>query len=168
MTTTHGDSHRGLESGLDAGGRRFAVVAARFNAEVVDRLVSGAVDCLERHGAAREAIAVHRVPGAWELPVVAEVLAASGRYDGIVALGAVIRGGTPHFEFVAAGCTDGLARVAERHRLPVGFGVLTCDDQRQAEERAGGKAGNKGWEAALAVLETADLLARLRAEAAAS
>ncbi|HEY0783821.1 MAG TPA: 6,7-dimethyl-8-ribityllumazine synthase, partial [Thermoanaerobaculia bacterium] len=102
------------------------------------------------------------VPGAWEIPPALDEVAHAGRVDGLFALGAVIRGDTPHFDFICGECSRGVARIAERHRLPVGFGVLTCDTSEQALERAGGKAGNKGWEAALAALEMADLFARLR------
>lgn len=152
---------REIQGSLSAAGRRFVVVASRFNSRVVELLVSGAVDCLRRHGA--DDITVVRVPGAWEIPQAAAELAVSGRVDALVALGVVIRGETPHFDYICSACSSGLAGVAERHRLPVGFGVLTCDTSEQAQERAGGKAGNKGWEAALAALEMADLFARLRA-----
>ena len=148
---------------LTAEGRRFGIVAARFNSRVVDRLVDGAVDCLDRHGAAAEAVELVRVPGAWEVPLALEELAATGRYDALVALAVVIRGETPHFDYVAGECARGVGRVGLEHHIPIGFGVLTCDESRQAEERAGGKAGNKGWDAALAALEMADLLARIRA-----
>lgn len=151
-----------VEGGLQASGRRFAVVAARFNGRVVDTLVSGAVDCLLRHGALAADVTVVRVPGAWELPLALEELAASGRYDALVALGVVIRGETPHFDYVCGECSKGVAAVTARYRMPIGFGVLTTEDTAQAEARAGGKAGNKGWDAALAALEMADLLARLR------
>lgn len=151
-----------VEGGLSASGRRFAVVAARFNGRVVESLVSGAVDCLVRHGAAAAEITVVRVPGAWELPLVLEELAVSGRYDAFVALGVVIEGETPHFDYVCAECSKGIASISTRYRLPIGFGVLTTHNTEQAEARAGGKAGNKGWDAALAALEMADLLARLR------
>ena len=148
---------------LSGAGRRFAVVASRFNSRVVEPLIAGAVDCLRRHGVEPGAIRLVRVPGAWEIPVALEELAAGGdRPDGLVALGAVIRGETPHFDYICAEASRGAARVAERHRIPVGFGILTCDTSEQALERAGGKAGNKGWDAALAALEMADLLARLR------
>ena len=150
------------EGGLSGAGRRFAVVASRFNARVVEALVAGAVDCLRRHGVEPAAIHLVRVPGAWEIPQAAEELAVAGGIDGLIALGVVIRGETPHFDYICSACSSGLARVAERHRLPVGFGVLTCDTAEQAEARAGGKAGNKGWEAAQAALEMADLFARLR------
>ncbi len=151
---------REIQGSLSAAGRRFAVVASRFNSRVVELLVSGAVDCLRRHGA--DDITIVRVPGAWEIPQAAEELAAGEpRYDAIVALGVVIRGETPHFDYICSSCSRGLASLSKRHRIPVGFGVLTCDTSQQAEERAGGKAGNKGWEAALAALEMADLFAQL-------
>ncbi|MCP3957711.1 MAG: 6,7-dimethyl-8-ribityllumazine synthase [bacterium] len=147
---------------LDATGKRFAVVAARFNARVVDRLVDGAMDCLERHGAAPEDIHLVRVPGAWEVPGALDELAAAGGFDGMVALAVVIRGETSHFDYICAECSRGVARVGAEHRIPIGFGVLTCENSAQAEERAGGKAGNKGFEAAQAAIEMADLTARLR------
>ena len=148
-----------------AQGRRFAIVASRFNESVVQRLVDGALDALTRHGAAFEDVDVVWVPGAWELPVAARTLAASGRYDALVAIGAVIRGETPHFDFVAGEASRGLAKVSEDFDLPLGFGLLTTDDMAQAEARAGGAHGNKGWDAAVAALEMADLFARLDADA---
>lgn len=150
-----------FEGRLDASGGRFGVVAARFNARVVDLLLAGALDCLRRHGAEDSSIHVARVPGAWELPLALDAMAKSGRYDALVALGVVIRGETPHFDYVCAECSRGIAEVSTRHSLPVGFGVLTTDTPAQAVERAGGKAGNKGFEAAQAALEMADLLVRL-------
>ncbi len=159
---------REVQGSLDGAGKRFAIVASRFNSRVVDNLVSGAVDCLRRHGVKADDILVVRVPGAWEIPQAAEELAepAEGtdgqRFDGLVALGVVIRGETPHFDYICSQCTRGLGAVSKKHRIPVGFGVLTCDTSQQAEERAGGKAGNKGWEAAVSALEMADLFARLR------
>jgi 6,7-dimethyl-8-ribityllumazine synthase len=153
---------RETQGGLSSAGRRFAIVASRFNARVVDPLVAGALDCLRRHGVEPAGIHVVRVPGAWEIPQAAEELAAAGGIDALIALGVVIRGETPHFDYICSACSRGLASVSERHRLPVGFGVLTCDTSEQAQERAGGKAGNKGWEAAQAALEMADLFARLR------
>ncbi|MEO1085657.1 MAG: 6,7-dimethyl-8-ribityllumazine synthase [Acidobacteriota bacterium] len=148
-----------LQGRLDAGGRRFAVVAARFNSRLVDLLLGGAVDCLERHGAAPADITVVRVPGAYELPLALDSLAKTGRFDALVALGAVVRGETPHFDYVCNECSKGITSVMSRHGLPVGFGVLTTDTSAQAEERCGGKVGNKGFEAALAAIEMADLLA---------
>lgn len=150
-----------IEGQLVARDARFAVVAARFNDLVVSRLVDAAVDTLRRHGAAAADIELVRVPGAFELPLVARRLAQSRRHDGIVVLGAVIRGETPHFDFVCAECAAGLGRVALEFDLPVGFGLLTCDTVDQALARAGGKAGNKGNEAALAVLETVNLLRQI-------
>jgi 6,7-dimethyl-8-ribityllumazine synthase len=153
---------RNIEGRLDGSGRRFAVVASRFNQRVVEGLVAGALDCLRRHGVAAEDLTVVRVPGAWEIPLALEELAQTGQWHGLVALGAVIRGETPHFDYICAECSRGIAGVGERHRLPVGFGLLTCETTAQAEARSGGKAGNKGWEAAEAALEMASLQAELR------
>ena len=153
---------RNIEGRLDGSGRRFAVVASRFNQRVVEGLVAGALDCLRRHGVAAEDLTVVRVPGAWEIPLALEELAQTGQWHGLVALGAVIRGETPHFDYICTECSRGIAAVGERHRLPVGFGLLTCETTAQAEARSGGKAGNKGWEAAEAALEMASLQAELR------
>ena len=157
------DQIREITGSLNGAGRRFAVVASRFNSRIGDQLVAGALECLRRHGVEPGDIQLVRVPGAWEIPQAAEEIAAAGKVDALVAVGVVIRGETPHFDYICSACSQGLARVAERHRLPVGFGVLTCDTSEQAQERAGGKAGNKGWEAAVAALEMADLFVRLRA-----
>lgn len=143
--------------------RRFAVVASRFNQSIVEKLVDGALDALVRHGASVDDIDVVWVPGAWELPLAAQRLLTTERYDALVALGAVIRGDTPHFDYVAGESSRGLARVSAEFDTPVGFGVLTCDDDEQANARAGGAHGNKGWDAALAALEMVDLFARLDA-----
>jgi 6,7-dimethyl-8-ribityllumazine synthase len=140
---------------------RFAIVAARFNDFVVESLIKGAIHCLRQHGAADTDIEIVRVPGAIEMPVVVEKIAALRRADGIIALGAVIRGGTPHFDFVAGECVRGLSAAGQKHGVPVGFGVLTVDTIEQAIERAGTKAGNKGEEAALAVIEMVNLLRAL-------
>lgn len=140
---------------------RFALVAARFNSFIVQNLIDGAVDALRRHGVPEASIDLIWTPGSFELPLAAQRLAASERYDGIVALGAVIRGGTPHFEYVAGECVKGLASVSLEYDLPIGFGVLTVDTIEQAVERAGTKAGNKGVEAAMAMLEMVSLLRRL-------
>jgi 6,7-dimethyl-8-ribityllumazine synthase len=156
---------RETSGGLSGAGRRFAVVASRFNGRLVERLVEGALDCLLRHGVAAGDVELVRVPGAWEIPVALAELAARGEFAGLVAVGAVVRGETPHFESICAECSRGAARVAAEYRIPVGFGVLTCDSSAQAEERAGGKLGNKGWDAALATLEMADLMPKLRAAA---
>lgn len=140
---------------------RFAVLATRFNGFIVERLLEGALDTLRRHGAGEADIDVVRVPGAWELPAVARKLAAAGRYDGLIALGCVIRGATPHFDYVCGECSRGLGRVSDETGLPVGFGVLTVDTVEQAIERAGTKGGNKGVEATTAVIETVNLLRRI-------
>ena len=152
-----------IDGRLDAAGKRFAIVAARFNHRLVDLLIEGALDCLRRHGASAEDLAIVRVPGAWELPLALDQLATGGGLDAMVALAVVIRGETPHFDYICGECSHGVARVSSEHRLPIGFGVLTCETSDQAAERAGGKAGNKGWEAAAAAIEMADLAARLRA-----
>ncbi len=151
-----------IAGGLDGAGKRFGVVASRFNGRIADRLVEGALDCLLRHGVAPGAVRVVRVPGAWEIPGALDELARGGEVDALVALGVVIRGETPHFDVIVESAARGIARAGRDHKLPVGFGLLTCDTSQQAEERAGGKAGNKGWEAALAALEMAGLYARLR------
>jgi 6,7-dimethyl-8-ribityllumazine synthase len=152
---------RTLEGDLLARDLRFAIVATRFNELVVDRLVDGVVDALLRHGASEKNLELVRVPGAYEMPLAVRKLAQSRRYDAIVALGAVVRGQTAHFDFVAGECSSGVARVALETGVPVGFGVLTTETMEQALDRAGGKAGNKGAEAALAALEMANLLKRL-------
>ncbi|MGI9089661.1 MAG: 6,7-dimethyl-8-ribityllumazine synthase [Gemmatimonadaceae bacterium] len=139
-------------------GRRVAVVASRFNETITTRLVDGALEALLQHGVALDDIDVIWVPGAWELPLAARRALGSARYDLLVAVGAVIRGGTPHFEFVATEASRGLSTLAADAELPVGFGLLTCDDMEQATARAGGLHGNKGWDAALAALELADVL----------
>ena len=148
----------GLPSGV---GRRVAVVASRFNEPIVRKLVDGALQALLKYGVVFEDIDVVWVPGAWELPVAARWLLASERYDGIVAVGAVIRGETAHFDYIAGEASKGLAAASAESETPIGFGVLTCDTEEQAEARAGGEHGNKGWDAAVATLEMADLVDRL-------
>ncbi len=138
-----------------------AIVASEFNRFVVQQLVAGAYDALQRHGVSESDIHLVWVPGAFELPLVADVMAASGRHDAVIALGAVIRGATPHFDFVAGECSRGLAQLALRHSLPVIFGVLTTDDVDQALERAGSGAGNTGFDTAIAALQMISLLDRL-------
>jgi 6,7-dimethyl-8-ribityllumazine synthase len=155
------DNIRSINGDLVARDLRFTIVAARFNDMIVDSLIRGAVDTLVRHGAAEKQIELIRVPGAFDLPLVVQKIAASKRCDAIVALGAVIRGATPHFEHVAGQCAAGLARASLDSGVPVAFGVLTTDTIEQAIERAGTKAGNKGADAALCALELANLLRRL-------
>lgn len=145
---------------MDARDLRIALVAARFNDFIVGHLISGAIDYLERHGLNGN-LTVVRVPGAFELPVVCRKLALSQKFDGLVALGAVIRGATPHFEYVCAEATKGIAQVMLQSSVPIGFGLLTCDTIDQAIERAGSKAGNKGAEAAAAMLETIRILEQI-------
>ena len=140
---------------------RFAIVAARFNDYIVDSLLKAAVRCLQQHGAAEADIEIFRVPGAIEMPLMVDKVAGSRRFDGVIALGAVIRGGTPHFDYVAGECVRGIASASSRHGVPVGFGVLTVDTIEQAIERAGTKAGNKGEEATLAVIEMVNTLRRV-------
>jgi 6,7-dimethyl-8-ribityllumazine synthase len=147
----------------DMADRAIAIVVSRFNEGVTQKLVDGALDALTRHGGARENIDVVWVPGAWELPAAARALLATERYDAIIALGAVIRGETPHFDFVAGEASRGLAEAGADFDVPIGFGLLTTDTLEQAEARAGGAHGNKGWDAALAALEMVDLFERLRA-----
>ena len=147
-----------IEGKLDAKGLRVGLLVSRFNSFVSERLVEGAIDALLRHGGEQEDISIVRVPGAFEIPPTAQQMAASGRYDAIVCLGAVIRGATPHFEYVSAEVSKGVASVAIDSGVPVTFGVLTTDTIEQAIERAGSKAGNKGWSAAMAAVEMANLL----------
>ncbi|MGD2121524.1 MAG: 6,7-dimethyl-8-ribityllumazine synthase [Gemmatimonadota bacterium] len=146
---------------LNGSGKRFAIVVTRFNSLVTEQLVTGATDCLIRHGVDESDIDLYRVPGAWELPSAVARVADSERYDGVIALGCVIRGGTPHFEYVAGEATRGLGAVARGATIPVSLGVLTTDTVDQALERAGTKAGNKGWDAALSALEMAGLFQKM-------
>ena len=150
-----------IEGHLDAGGLRFGLVVSRFNSFICDRLVEGAVDALVRHGADAGQIDIAKVPGAFELPLAAQRMAQSGRYDALICLGAVIRGSTPHFDYVAAEVSKGLASVGLSSGLPVAFGVLTTDNIEQAIERAGTKAGNKGFEAAVTAIEMVNFLKKL-------
>ncbi|MBK8162608.1 MAG: 6,7-dimethyl-8-ribityllumazine synthase [Gammaproteobacteria bacterium] len=154
---------RTIEGDFTATTARFAIVASRFNSFIVDSLLRGALDVLRRHGVGEKSIEIVHVPGAFELPLVAKRLAATRRYDAVIALGAVIRGSTPHFDYVAGGCARGLAEVALSCDLPVAFGVLTVDTIEQAVERAGTKAGNKGADAALTAIEMVSLLRKLDA-----
>ncbi len=143
-------------------GARFAIVAARFNEKITEALLEGAMATLAEHGVADDHVSEVQVPGAFEIPITAKRLAASGRYEAIITLGAVVRGGTPHFEYVAGECARGVSRVALQEDVPVIFGVLTTDTDEQALDRAGGKEGNKGSEAAIAGLEMVTLLRRLQ------
>jgi len=146
---------------LDAAGLKTALVVARFNQLITERLLEGALDCFVRHGGALQHADIVRVPGAFELPLAVRKLAASGRYGAVVALGAVIRGATPHFDYVCSAATSGLASAGLETGVPVGFGLLTTDTVEQAADRAGAKSGNKGWEAMLTAIEMANLLKTL-------
>ena len=150
-----------ISGDLRAEGRRFAIVASRFNERVVRDLISGAVECLVQHGASVENIVVIRVPGAYEIPQALRRLAGGSHHDAYIALGVVIRGETPHFDYVSGEAASGISAFSKDHSVPVGFGLLTCDTTEQAEARAGGKAGNKGWDAAIAAIEMANLWRRL-------
>ena len=150
-----------VEGLMEAKGYKIAIIASRFNDFMVNSLIGGAVDYLVRHGADKDDLTIIRVPGAFEMPIVAKKLAESKKYDGIVAVGAVIRGATPHFDFVAAETTKGLAHVSLEYGIPVGFGLITTDNMEKAIERSGRKAGNKGVEAASALLETLQVLKQL-------
>jgi len=146
------------EGHLNADGKRFAVVASRYNEIITDRLINGAEDCLRRHGANQADIEIFRVPGAFEVPLVASRAAKSGRFDAVICVGTVIRGQTPHFDFVAAEAARGIGRVSNENDLPVIFGIVTTDTVEQAVDRAGGRTGNRGAEAALAAIEMTTLL----------
>ena len=150
-----------IEGNLDAAGIKFGLVVSRFNSFICDRLVEGAVDALVRHGADQENITIAKVPGAFEIPMTAKKMAASGNYDALVCLGAVIRGSTPHFDYVSAEVSKGVASVSLDSGIPVAFGVLTTDNIEQAIERAGSKAGNKGFEAAVTAIEMVNLYRKM-------
>ena len=150
-----------LEGKISAEGLRFAIIVSRFNDFISSKLVEGAMDALNRHGASEEKITLVKVPGSFEIPLVAKRLAEAGKFDGIICLGAVIRGATPHFDYVAAEVSKGIAAVALETNIPVTFGVLTTDSLEQAIERAGSKSGNKGWDAAMAAMEMVNLLSEL-------
>ena len=150
-----------VEGQLSATGFRFGIIVARFNDFISSRLVEGAMDALLRHGATEEQVSVIKVPGAFEIPLTAKKLAESGRYDAVICLGAVIRGSTPHFDYVAAEVSKGIANVSLESRIPVTFGVLTTDNLEQAIERAGSKSGNKGYDSAMAAIEMVNLFKEL-------
>ncbi|MEJ2723222.1 MAG: 6,7-dimethyl-8-ribityllumazine synthase [Deltaproteobacteria bacterium] len=149
--------YRVLEGKISAEGFRFGIIVSRFNDFISSKLVEGALDALMRHGAKEDQIFLAKVPGAFEIPLAAKKLAGSGKYDAVICLGAVIRGSTPHFEYVAAEVSKGIATVALETTIPITFGVLTTDNLEQAIERAGSKAGNKGWDAAMAAMEMVNL-----------
>lgn len=152
---------KSIEGNISAKGKKFAIVVARFNEVISKSLLSGAIDCLVRHDGDEENITVVYVPGSFEIPTVAKRLAASKKYDAVICLGAVIRGATPHFEFIASEVAKGIANVGLEIGIPVVFGVITSDTIEQALERAGTKAGNKGWDAAISAMEMTDLFSKI-------
>jgi len=156
-------THDQIEGDSNAQGLRFAVVASRFNDEIVAGLLDGAIACLESHGAGKGAVQIYRVPGAFEIPLVAATLAKSRQFDAIVAIGALVRGDTPHFEFISLQVTMEISRASLESGIPISYGVITCNTIDQAQARSGGGAGNKGWEAALAAIEMAKLIKKLSA-----
>jgi len=147
-----------IQGNLTADNLKFAIVISRFNEFITSKLLDGAIDCLKRHECPEDNVTVFKVPGAFEIPIIAAKIAEKKEYDGIICLGTVIRGGTPHFDYIAAEVSKGIAHVALEHKLPVVFGVLTTDTIEQAIERAGTKAGNKGWDAAMTAIEMANLM----------
>jgi 6,7-dimethyl-8-ribityllumazine synthase len=151
-----------IEGNLDASGFKFAIVLARFNGLITDRLLAGAMDALKRSGAKMDDVEIVKVPGAWELPLTVKTIADTKKPDAIIALGAVVRGDTPHFEHVASQAASGVAQVGLQAGIPVAFGVLTTNTMEQAIDRSGGKSGNKGYDAAITAIEMADLLRKLR------
>lgn len=155
-------AYKTIEGKLDASGLKFAIVVARFNSFITERLLSGAIDGLVRHGAKEEEIDVVRVPGSWELPLAVSEVAKTGKYNAILCLGAVIRGDTPHFDYVAGEATKGVSQVSMQTGVPIAFGVLTTNTVEQAVDRAGAKQGNKGFDAAMTAIEMANVLQQLR------
>ena len=155
-------SHPVIEGNLDGAGLRFAIVVARFNSFITERLLGGALDALTRHGVEASAIEIVKVPGSWEMPVVAAEIARQKKHDGLICLGAVIRGDTPHFDYVAGEAAKGLGQVSMQTGVPVAFGVLTTNNLEQAIDRAGAKSGNKGFDAAITAIEMANVMRRLR------
>jgi len=151
-----------IEAGLKADGKNFAIIAGRFNDFITSRLVEGSVDALKRCGAKEEDIEIYKVPGAFEIPLVAKKVAALGKYNAVICLGAIIRGATPHFDYVSSEATKGIAMAGIETGVPVVFGILTTDTIEQAIERAGTKAGNKGWDAAMTAIEMANLMVEIR------
>ncbi len=152
---------KNIEGQLSASGKRFGIVVSRFNDLICRKLLDGSLDCLKRHGASIDNLEIVWVPGAFEIPVAAKKMAQSNNYDALICLGAVIRGATPHFEYISSEVTKGIAQVSLEYSLPIAYGVITPDTLEQALERAGSKAGNKGWDAALSAIEMADLFSKM-------
>lgn len=162
IQVSHVTEGKPINEQLDARGLKLAIVCARFNGEVTERLLAGALDALKRAGASEQNIQIEKVPGSWELPITAKAIAETRKPDAIITLGAVIRGDTPHFDYVAGQVASGLMDVQLRTGIPVAFGVLTTNTVEQATDRAGGKDGNKGYDAAITAIEMANLIRRLR------
>ena len=158
-------SQRTLEGDLTAGGLRFAIIVSRFNSFITDRLLSGALDAIQRSGGGESAVDVIRIPGAWEFPITVRAVTAQKKHDAVICLGAVIKGDTPHFDYVAGQAASGIAAASVDSGIPVAFGVLTTNSVEQAIDRAGAKSGNKGFDAAMTAIEMANLLRKLRAGA---
>ena len=152
--------YRVFEGVLDGRKRSFGIVVSRFNEAISMRLLEGAIDCLKRHNTDEGQIDVAWVPGSFEIPVAAQKMAARGKYDAVICLGALVRGATPHFDYIASEVAKGVARLAQESGIPAVFGVITADSLEQAMERSGGKGGNKGWDAAMSALEMADLFSK--------
>jgi 6,7-dimethyl-8-ribityllumazine synthase len=150
-----------LQGQLNAQNRRFAMVISRFNEFISQKLLDGAMDCLLRHGADEKNMTIHWVPGSFEIPLIAQKAAATGQFDAIICLGTIIRGDSPHFEYIASEVAKGIAHVSLNSGTPVAFGIITADSTEQAIERAGTKSGNKGWDAALSAIEMADLIKKI-------
>jgi 6,7-dimethyl-8-ribityllumazine synthase len=159
-------AHRVVEGNLDASGLQFAIVVSRFNSMITDRLLDGALDALLRSGSKEQNIDVVKVPGSWELPMAAAEIARQKKHDAVICLGCLIRGETPHFDYIASGATKGLAQIGVETGVPIAFGVLTANNVEQAVNRAGIKNGNKGFDAAMTAIEMANLLRRLRGNSA--
>jgi 6,7-dimethyl-8-ribityllumazine synthase len=158
-------NQRTIEGDLTAGGLRFAVIVSRFNSFITDRLLSGALDAIQRSGGSDAAVDIIRIPGAWEFPLTVRTVVAAKKHDAVICLGAVIKGDTPHFDYVAGQAASGIAAASVDSGVPVAFGVLTTNNVEQAIDRAGAKAGNKGFDAAMTAIEMANLLTKLRATA---
>lgn len=146
-----------IEGKLNAAGKKFAIIVSRFNDLISQKLLDGAIDCLSRHQADPQSIDIYKTPGAFEIPIIADKIASLKRYNAIICLGAIIRGDTPHFDYIASETTKGIASVGLKHLIPISFGILTTDNLEQAVQRAGAKSGNKGWDAALSAIEVSNL-----------
>ncbi len=155
---------RTIQGKLDGKNRKYAIIASRFNDFIVKGLISGAIDCLEKHGAHTDDIEIFRLPGAFEIPALLKRICDTGKFDAIICLGSLIRGNTPHFDYISAEVTKGIASLSIDYEIPMGYGIITADNLEQAIERAGSKSGNKGWEAASSVIEMLSLYSQLKSQ----